>query len=63
MFHEVKECKNIRKDAFLTSSIKFWEWPYWIFAKGLRDDCWAKLESLLLIGFVLNRVEKIFWRY
>ena len=60
MFYEVKEWTNCRKDAFLTSSIKFWEWPYWIFPKGLSHDFWAKLSSLFLIGFFPDRVEKNF---
>ena len=47
MFHEVKEWKNCRKDAFLASWIKFWEWPYWIFPKALIHDFWAKLQSFI----------------
>ena len=54
MFYEVKEWKNCRKDAFLTSSIKFWEWLYWIFPKGLTHDSRLKCQGFSLLFLLSN---------
>ena len=47
MFHEVKDCKNWRKDAFLT--LQFWGWPYWILPKGLTHDSRLKCRGFSLL--------------
>ena len=60
-FTKIKTAEIAGKTCFW--QVQFWKWPYYIFQKGLTHDFGSKFESLLLISFVLNRVEKIFWRY
>ena len=52
MFHEVKECKNCRKDPVW--HVQFWGWPYWILPKGLTHDSRLKCQGFSLLFLLSN---------
>ena len=49
MFHEVRDCKNCRKDAFLTSSIL--EVAILNFSKGVNPWFWVKIWKSRIARF------------